>query len=52
MGLSLSAARGRYGRYMQIVDGLRSKAKNEGHNWSAREVDLALYWWVARLRFR
>ncbi|WP_411373294.1 hypothetical protein ACLH0K_08945 [Arthrobacter sp. MPF02] len=44
LGLSLSAARGRYGRYMQIVGDLSSAAKQYGYNWSAREVDLALYW--------
>ena len=44
IGLSLSAARGRYGRYMQIVDDLSSAAKEHGRDWSAREVDLALYW--------
>lgn len=44
LGLPLSAARGRYGRYMRIVEDLSSTAKQYGHNWSAREVDLALYW--------
>jgi hypothetical protein len=44
LGLSLSAARGRYGRYMQIIGDLSSAAKHHGHDWSAREVDLALYW--------
>lgn len=43
LGLSLSAARGRYGRYMRIVGDLSSAAKHHGHDWSAREVDLALY---------
>lgn len=43
LGLSLSATRGRYGRYMQIVEGLAATAKHHGVSWSAREVDLALY---------
>lgn len=44
LGLSLSPARGRYGRYMQIVEDLTANAKHHGYDWSAREVDLALYW--------
>ncbi|WP_220126160.1 hypothetical protein [Pseudarthrobacter sp. B4EP4b] len=43
LGLSLSAARGRYGRYMTIVVGLASEAERRGHPWSPREVDLALF---------
>ncbi|WP_236777460.1 hypothetical protein [Arthrobacter crystallopoietes] len=44
LGLSLSAASGRYGRYMELVEDLRSTAKIHGHIWSARDVDVALYW--------
>jgi hypothetical protein len=44
LGLSLSAAPGRYGRYMQIVEDLTANAKHHGYDWSAREVDLSLYW--------
>ncbi|MEC3853730.1 hypothetical protein [Paenarthrobacter ureafaciens] len=44
LGLSLSAARGRYGRYMGIIGNLKNIAKHRGHAWSARDVDLALYW--------
>lgn len=41
----LSAApRGRYGRYMALVEGLRLLAERNGHVWSARDVDVALYW--------
>ncbi|MDQ0825568.1 hypothetical protein QFZ60_001741 [Arthrobacter sp. B2I5] len=43
LGLSLSAARGRYGRYMAIVNGLASEAERRGHPWSPRQVDLALF---------
>jgi hypothetical protein len=43
LGLPLSAKRGRYGRYMKIVEGLTAAAKHHGVSWSAREVDLALY---------
>lgn len=44
LGLPLSAARGRYGRYMELVESLRSTADSYGHTWSARDVDVALYW--------
>ncbi|MGY2747902.1 hypothetical protein [Arthrobacter sp. UYCu723] len=44
LGLPLSAARGRYGRYMELVEFLRSTAELHGHTWSARDVDVALYW--------
>lgn len=44
LGLSLSAARGRYGRYMEIVEVLRATANLHGHAWTARDVDLALFW--------
>ncbi|BCW78877.1 hypothetical protein NicSoilC5_08960 [Arthrobacter sp. NicSoilC5] len=43
LGLPLSAARGRYGRYMNIVFGLASEAERRGHPWSPRQVDLALF---------
>lgn len=43
LGLSLSPARVRYGRYMTIVVGLASEAERRGHPWSPRQVDLALY---------
>lgn len=44
LGLSLSAAPGRYGRYMELVENLRSTAAQHGHTWSARDVDVALFW--------
>lgn len=44
LGLSLSPAPGRYGRYMELVENLRSTAGRYGHTWSARDVDIALFW--------
>ena len=44
LGLSLSPSRGRYGRYMELVEDLRSTAGQYGHTWSARDVDIALFW--------
>lgn len=44
LGLSLSPARGRYGRYMKIVEDLKGTAEHNGHLWTARDVDVALYW--------
>jgi hypothetical protein len=44
LGFPLSTARGRYGRYMELVEFLRSAADSHGHAWSARDVDVALYW--------
>lgn len=44
LGLKLSRAAGRYGRYMGLVEILRTTAKQHGQSWSARDVDVALYW--------
>lgn len=44
LGLSLSTAQGRYGRYMELVEDLRAVANSNGHTWTARDVDIALYW--------
>ncbi|MGX1163502.1 hypothetical protein FBY31_4374 [Arthrobacter sp. SLBN-100] len=43
LGRTLSAAPGRYGRYMALVEELRLLAQRNGHVWSARNVDVALY---------
>ena len=43
LGLTLTKSRGRYGRYMSLVEDLREVAQDHGCNWSARDVDLALY---------
>jgi len=44
LGRTLSAAPGRYKRYMEFVEDLRLIAKRQGHTWTARDVDVALYW--------
>lgn len=44
LDLTLSAAPGRYGRYMKLVEDLRLSAAMRGHTWTARDVDVALYW--------
>lgn len=44
LGLHLSSSRGRYGRYMELVENLRSLSRRHGEPWLARDVDLALYW--------
>ena len=32
-----------YARYMLLIEQCRAEAADEGHRWSARDVDLALY---------
>lgn len=44
LGLSLSTTSGTYGRYMALVEDLRATANCNGHAWTARDVDIALYW--------
>jgi hypothetical protein len=45
LGFELSAAPGRYGRYMRLVDEIRDQASvSTGRSWTARDVDLSLYW--------
>lgn len=44
LGISLSAKRGRYGRYMDIIESLAATAQHHGKSWAARDVDLALFW--------
>lgn len=43
VNLKLTPARGRYGRYMELVEALQETAHHYGHAWTARDVDLALY---------
>lgn len=43
LGLALSAAPGRYRRYMVHVDSIRSTALAHGVEWAGRDVDVALY---------
>lgn len=44
LNLTLSAAPGRYGRYMKLVQDLQSTAARYGQTWTPRDVDIALYW--------
>ena len=44
LGLELSNASGRYGRYMGLIEQLRAEVNATGRSWRARDVDLALYW--------
>lgn len=44
LGRTLSAAPGRYKRYMELVEDLRSIAQRHGDGWTARDVNVALYW--------
>jgi hypothetical protein len=44
LDLDLSQAPGRYGRYMKLVEDLRTTANMQGYTWTARDVDVALYW--------
>ena len=44
LGLELSAAPGRYGRYIALVESLRDElSAADGAAWTARDVDLALF---------
>ncbi len=44
LGLSLTAARGRYGRYMGMVEQMRDEVSTVAAGpWTARDVDLALF---------
>jgi hypothetical protein len=45
LGLELTHRSGRYSRYMALVEQLRAELREHGHHeWTAREVDQALYW--------
>lgn len=43
LGFSLSNKPGRYRTYMELVEQCRAELAGQGHEWSAREVDLALF---------
>lgn len=43
LGYDLSSEPGRYGRYMGIVEELRALGLEHDSEWTARDVDLALY---------
>lgn len=45
LGVQLDNASGRYGRYMQVAEDVREMvSRTHGLSWTARDVDLALYW--------
>ncbi|MEU4095807.1 hypothetical protein [Streptomyces sp. NPDC026673] len=44
LGYQLSAAPGRYGRYMDLLDDLLVRSGPGADGWTARDVDTALYW--------
>ncbi|GAA4989041.1 hypothetical protein WHI96_21355 [Pseudonocardia tropica] len=44
LGFELDNRRGRYRRYMTIVEACRSALHERGHKWEARQVDTALYY--------
>jgi hypothetical protein len=50
LGYTVSSARGRYGRYMKLVQVLTSVANNDGLGWRPRDVDVALFWLGGRSR--
>ena len=43
LGIDLSDKSGRYGEYMEILEAICGTARDRGNDWSARDVDLALY---------
>lgn len=43
LDLTLSSRRGRYGRYMYLVEQIRGAVNDRGNDWQARNVDLALF---------
>ncbi|MFJ5064603.1 hypothetical protein ACIP96_34935 [Streptomyces nigra] len=44
LGLPLTPAPGRYGRYLQLLDDLLHHGAARAAGWSARDIDTALYW--------
>ncbi|MGV9341228.1 hypothetical protein [Streptomyces sp. NPDC003688] len=44
LGLTLTPAPGRYGRYLQLLDDLLQHGRTRAAGWSARDIDTALYW--------
>ncbi|NED20382.1 hypothetical protein G3I31_35455 [Streptomyces sp. SID9913] len=48
LGLTLTPAPGRYGRYLQLLDDLLHHGSAHPDGWSARDIDTALYWMGAR----
>ncbi|MEU0402067.1 hypothetical protein ABZ318_17875 [Streptomyces sp. NPDC006197] len=44
LGLTLTDDSGRYGRYMGLIDDLLIRRKPSEREWTARDVDIALFW--------
>lgn len=44
LGLTLTRAPGRYGRYLQLLDDLLQHGGAHADGWTARDIDTALYW--------
>ncbi|MFJ6142971.1 hypothetical protein [Streptomyces anulatus] len=47
LGINLSHAPGRYSRYIEAIDQLLTTAPDPIRNWTARDIDTALYWMTA-----
>ncbi|MFF0695134.1 hypothetical protein ACFYU4_21230 [Streptomyces tendae] len=43
LGIPLTHASGRYGRYIAVLDDLLSQAPSPAHAWTPRNLDIALY---------
>ena len=43
LGFDLDDKPKRYSRYMQLIDRCRGELSEQGHDWSARDVDVALF---------
>jgi hypothetical protein len=45
LGYPLTSSPGRYGRYMEHIEHLRALCRDQRDDtWTARDIDLALYW--------
>ncbi|MCS0605584.1 hypothetical protein NX794_30915 [Streptomyces sp. LP11] len=44
LGLTLTPTPGRYGRYLQLLDDLLQHGAAHTGDWTARDIDTALYW--------
>ncbi|MFC4003751.1 hypothetical protein ACFS2C_10270 [Prauserella oleivorans] len=44
LGVSLTGTRQVYRRYMEQVEMLRAGARHRGLEWTARDIDVALFW--------
>ncbi|MFF3691616.1 hypothetical protein [Streptomyces sp. NPDC002187] len=50
LGLVLTRAPGRYSRYMALLDHLLIEGGQQAAGWTARDLDIALYWIGGRMR--